>query len=1141
MRKTAKRRRSPTIALLTEEEQRVLARQVLDEQDFNQQQVLDEHAEDASGQSLRDLRISVPDFINMYTSPSGPDTYVQNRKKAIRKDLKELVGKPLFDEYDPERSMQRPDKKDIAVAIKEDTPNRYEFWREDAAEEMLGRLMPNKRSGEWKRNTPVDKRNLDQERVIMIDTFGVFVVTAGAKHRCIKVPKILNVAGSYAINAKAGRQAVFDLAQDPHFVVAYHKLSRPDIKHDQTLGNIDSTFNLTTSLSAEASSVTEQGLTEDKLHHLRQSQREHCEILHGPCPASPPGSPPAPAYNCVAWSDYRNIIASALGDIQKMLEAGQDPAAVLSAEGQAEADTKWREQKPLERRRHRLSVLKSTRYDLQEHIRSQCARLPLLLPPTVPGIKELDPREPEKLFLMDVSVNDETSDEGTILNLRHKEDDSEKLLVVVVGDQIAMERCRKSEAGNERREWLSLNRVLTLLRTYYPKSEPGQELARSFFKDAQPPGLPNSECDEKQFSIVAMFSDESMKRSSLGDIAGHSSLLHKKTWIHKKALPRQRFTIVPDNAFITQSRFLIDNSVDRCRLLSLSRRLQDSSIYGREMMWLHCLLTDGIADLEVQEALRGTAVWNISGNSVETYNSDYSLDMKAYMTSTHEVIAATVRRSALKREYKDFLRSMFEPGIGVTSTNSHSAENKPLWRDDIGIEKLVYFVKQVSHANYAGLVTDHGDLEDAVLNQEVAEEYGLCLRNNAGAMGGGRGLETSATDDHKQRVDNFTGPRHHSSAADRHHPRLQHLGFAVAIMNPFPAASEEIDDAFSGVFHLTAADEKVLMLQTENLPALEEERTTLQPLCYHLHALALGSTHHSKERWRRSNAGLLKAASSSSSITSSSPTTSASSSLESAAAEEERWAAKSDEMKSLHSHAGWRCWPKDGQIAGEYPEECKRKYDCRNNTRKHHSGLATTLKTLHDNASAIATVTPTRRRITIGLRLRKLTDFCAPHILPISNRQWANESRRHYTTSTFSGAAACRRTLASTRVLTLNHTAYRLFMLLMFQSSVSFLDRTVGVCIALHLAFSSLSRRVEGVIRTVSSRAHLTKSSVVSHLEASRYSAHAPSVVVFVLLRATFRSTSASCIRGWGFWESGRSREGILALELLCFDTRAEV
>ncbi|EME81501.1 uncharacterized protein MYCFIDRAFT_140785 [Pseudocercospora fijiensis CIRAD86] len=72
-----------------------------------------------------------------------------------------------------------------------------------------------------------------------------------------------------------------------------------------------------------------------------------------PEPAAPPAPAPAPApaYDFVPWPDYGKITAGALGDIQRMLDAGQDPAAVLSAEEQAEVDTKRREQEAEERRR----------------------------------------------------------------------------------------------------------------------------------------------------------------------------------------------------------------------------------------------------------------------------------------------------------------------------------------------------------------------------------------------------------------------------------------------------------------------------------------------------------------------------------------------------------------------------------------------------------------------------------------------------------------------------------------------------------------------------------------------------------------------------------------------------------------------
>ncbi|KXT08725.1 hypothetical protein AC579_6197 [Pseudocercospora musae] len=64
-----------------------------------------------------------------------------------------------------------------------------------------------------------------------------------------------------------------------------------------------------------------------------------------------PADPPAPAYDFVPWPDHGKIAAGALGDIQKMLDAGQDPAAVLSAEEQAEVDRKRKEQEAEERKK----------------------------------------------------------------------------------------------------------------------------------------------------------------------------------------------------------------------------------------------------------------------------------------------------------------------------------------------------------------------------------------------------------------------------------------------------------------------------------------------------------------------------------------------------------------------------------------------------------------------------------------------------------------------------------------------------------------------------------------------------------------------------------------------------------------------
>ncbi|KAF7190600.1 Mediator of RNA polymerase II transcription subunit 4 [Pseudocercospora fuligena] len=64
-----------------------------------------------------------------------------------------------------------------------------------------------------------------------------------------------------------------------------------------------------------------------------------------------PAAPPPPAYDFVPWPDHGKITAGALGDIQRMLDAGQDPAAVLSAEEQAEVDRKRKEQEAEERKK----------------------------------------------------------------------------------------------------------------------------------------------------------------------------------------------------------------------------------------------------------------------------------------------------------------------------------------------------------------------------------------------------------------------------------------------------------------------------------------------------------------------------------------------------------------------------------------------------------------------------------------------------------------------------------------------------------------------------------------------------------------------------------------------------------------------
>lgn len=105
--------------------------------------------------------------------------------------------------------------------------------------------------------------------------------------------------------------------------------------------------------------------------------------------------------------------------------------------------------------------------------------------------------------------------------------------------------------------------------------------------------------------------------------------------------------------------------------------------YGQEMLYLEWLLSDGVSDPELQHAILGSGLVNITGRgntfkaidvALEHVNAIYHIDMKMRKNSTHDV-DKTFRRVALASSYTTTLRATVESTFGKNNSNEHTAKD----------------------------------------------------------------------------------------------------------------------------------------------------------------------------------------------------------------------------------------------------------------------------------------------------------------------------------------------------------------------------------------------------------------------------------------------------------------------------------
>ena len=167
---------------------------------------------------LEDLDMDVPTFAAIWAGKRGTRTYRRRIArivrafphenlvsiKVVRQQLKGLIGEPFFDEYDPQRSMDKVDLKAIDFLIQRRAP----AWRS-----TLHKLLANQRA---QRVDPdfVDKRDTLRKKVTTVtalavhsiaskksswwhNALGVFLVTSGVKRRVVEVLNNMGLVSSY--------------------------------------------------------------------------------------------------------------------------------------------------------------------------------------------------------------------------------------------------------------------------------------------------------------------------------------------------------------------------------------------------------------------------------------------------------------------------------------------------------------------------------------------------------------------------------------------------------------------------------------------------------------------------------------------------------------------------------------------------------------------------------------------------------------------------------------------------------------------------------------------------------------------------------------------------------------------------------
>lgn len=101
------------------------------------------------------------------------------------------------------------------------------------------------------------------------------------------------------------------------------------------------------------------------------------------------------------------------------------------------------------------------------------------------------------------------------------------------------------------------------------------------------------------------------------------------------------------------------------------------------MLHLHRLLTDRVADRELQDAIIASGLVNLSGRegcwkpidvALEHINASYAIDIKMHKNSTHD-IQKTFGRYALVSTYASALRDLIEHTFGELTRSGHSEKD----------------------------------------------------------------------------------------------------------------------------------------------------------------------------------------------------------------------------------------------------------------------------------------------------------------------------------------------------------------------------------------------------------------------------------------------------------------------------------
>lgn len=105
--------------------------------------------------------------------------------------------------------------------------------------------------------------------------------------------------------------------------------------------------------------------------------------------------------------------------------------------------------------------------------------------------------------------------------------------------------------------------------------------------------------------------------------------------------------------------------------------------YGLKMLHLRWLLSDQLADQELQESIIASGLVNLSGRegnwkpidlALEHINASYSIDMKMHKNSTHDV-QKTFGRYPLVSTYTSILRDIIEHNFRELTRSKHSPKN----------------------------------------------------------------------------------------------------------------------------------------------------------------------------------------------------------------------------------------------------------------------------------------------------------------------------------------------------------------------------------------------------------------------------------------------------------------------------------